>query len=102
MRCGFVRQANGSPIAFAISSGVKIKDRAGGLHISRLTNVPLCAHGKLSLTITVEIAGCDADVIALSEMTADLVLCPSRIFLPYHFVFVAQDDVGFFVAIHIR
>ena len=63
--------------------------------------VPLSTVGDLGLAVAVDVAHGDADVVTRGEVLDDDVFFPGRVFVPGDVAGVAQDDVRFFVAVHV-
>jgi len=51
--------------------------------------------------VAVDVAHCDADVVALGEVLDDDMFFPRRVLVPGNVAGIAQDDVRFFVGIHV-
>lgn len=96
-----VLELNRSPFLRPVGRWDKIKYGAGFGGVAGFAGVPLSTGCDLGLAVTVDVAHGDADVVAWGEVLDDDVFFPRRVFIPGDVAGVAQDDIGFFVAVHV-
>ena len=86
------------PVSRAVSCRGEVEH---GPAVHCVSRIPLATDGELGFSVSVDVASSHADMISLSEMSANLVFFPTRILIPSHFVLVHQHNVGLAVAIHV-
>lgn len=96
-----VVELNRRPFLRPVGRGDKIKNGTGLGGVGGLARVPLCAGGDLGPTVAVDVAHRNTDVIALGEVLDDDMFFPRRVLVPGDVSGIAQDDVRFFVGIHV-
>ena len=89
------------PFLRSIGGWDEVKHSAGFGGVAGFARVPLRTGGNLGFAVAIDIAHGDADVVALGEVLNDDMLLPRRVLVPSDVAGVAEDDVWFFVAIHV-
>ena len=96
-----VLELNRSPFLRSVGRWDKIKYGAGFGGVAGFAGVPLSTGGDLGPTVAIDVAYGNADVVVRGEGLDDDVFFPRRVFVPGDVAGVAQDDVRFFVAVHV-
>ncbi len=96
-----VVELNRRPFLRPVGRGDEIKNGTGLGGVGGLARVPLGAGGDLGPPIAVDVAHRNTDVVALGEVLDDDMFFPRRVLVPGNVAGIAQDDVRFFVGIHV-
>ena len=96
-----VVKLNRCPFLRPVFGGDEIKNGSGLGGVGGFARVPLCAGRDLGPPVAVDISYRNADVVTLGQVFYNDVFFPGGILVPGNVAGIAQDDVRFFVGIHV-
>ena len=84
-----------------VFGGDEIKNGSGLGGVGGFARVPLCAGSDLCPPVAVDVSYRNADVVTLGQVFYNDVFFPRRILVPGDVPGIAQNDIRFFVGIHV-